>query len=116
MHLFGHNFDHDYYFELLRKGERDTQQLLGDRLHTIAISGLSRERTPMTLCTICAPICAAPFVEHPARQKTHAHDYVRRTIAETEEAISTSSHSPVHDFVRSKFENEPKPYLMLGFR
>ena len=23
MHLFGHTFDHDYYFELPRKGERD---------------------------------------------------------------------------------------------
>jgi hypothetical protein len=25
MHLFGHNRDHDYYFELPRKGERDPQ-------------------------------------------------------------------------------------------
>jgi hypothetical protein len=25
MHLFGHNLDHDYYFELPREGERDTQ-------------------------------------------------------------------------------------------
>src|ERR1022692_1286787 len=24
MHLFGHNVDHDYYFELLREEERDT--------------------------------------------------------------------------------------------
>jgi len=23
MHLFGHTFDHDYYFELPREGERD---------------------------------------------------------------------------------------------
>jgi hypothetical protein len=25
MHLFGHNLDHDYYFELPCEGERDTQ-------------------------------------------------------------------------------------------
>jgi hypothetical protein len=27
MHLFGHNRDHDYYFELPREGERDTQSI-----------------------------------------------------------------------------------------
>ena len=27
MHLFDHTFDHDYYFELPRKGERDTQSI-----------------------------------------------------------------------------------------
>jgi len=27
MHLFGHTFDHDYYFELPRKGERDAQSI-----------------------------------------------------------------------------------------
>src|ERR1039457_2903076 len=27
MHLFGHNVDHDYYFELPREGERDTQSI-----------------------------------------------------------------------------------------
>src|SRR5258705_873486 len=27
MHLFGHAFDHDYYFELPREGERDTQSI-----------------------------------------------------------------------------------------
>ena len=27
MHLFGHTRDHDYYFELPRKGERDTQSI-----------------------------------------------------------------------------------------
>ena len=27
MHLFGHTFDHDYYFELPREGERDTQSI-----------------------------------------------------------------------------------------
>src|SRR5208282_2376416 len=27
IHLFGHTFDHDYYFELPREGERDTQSI-----------------------------------------------------------------------------------------
>src|SRR5450432_1351247 len=27
MHLFGHTLDHDYYFELPREGERDTQSI-----------------------------------------------------------------------------------------
>jgi len=27
MHLFGRNLDHDYYFELPRLGERDTQSI-----------------------------------------------------------------------------------------
>jgi hypothetical protein len=27
MHLFGHTFDHDYYFELPREGERDTPSM-----------------------------------------------------------------------------------------
>src|SRR5437016_11208520 len=27
MHLFGHNLDHDYKFELLREEERDTQSI-----------------------------------------------------------------------------------------
>src|SRR5215475_15248058 len=27
MHLFGHNCDHDYYFGLPRKGERDAQSI-----------------------------------------------------------------------------------------
>ena len=27
MHLFGHNFDHDYYFELLDEEERDAQSI-----------------------------------------------------------------------------------------
>src|ERR1019366_5558915 len=27
MHIFGHTFDHDYYFELPREGERDTHSI-----------------------------------------------------------------------------------------
>jgi hypothetical protein len=30
MHLFGHNFDHDYYFELLSKEERAAQKVSGE--------------------------------------------------------------------------------------
>jgi hypothetical protein len=47
MHLFGHNRDHDYYFELPVKGSGIPNQLLGVRLHTMAISGLSRVRTEL---------------------------------------------------------------------
>ena len=48
MHLFGHNFDHDYYFELLSvKRSGMPNQFLGVLLHTIAISGLSRVRTEL---------------------------------------------------------------------
>ena len=47
MHLFGHTFDHDYYFELPREGSGIPNQLLGVLLHTIAISGLSRVRTEL---------------------------------------------------------------------
>ena len=34
MHLFGHNCDHDYYFELPREGERDTQSIGAQRALT----------------------------------------------------------------------------------
>ena len=48
MHLFGHNFDHDYYFELLSVKRSGTpNQFLGVLLHTMAISGLSRVRTEL---------------------------------------------------------------------
>ena len=48
MGLFGHTFDHDYYFELLGEEERDPNQLLGVRVHTIPTSGLSRVRTELS--------------------------------------------------------------------
>ena len=47
MHLFGHTFDHDYYFELPLKGSGIPNQLLGVLLHTMAMSGLSRVRTEL---------------------------------------------------------------------
>src|ERR1039458_10166773 len=48
MHLFGHTFDHDYYFELPVKGSGIPTQLLDVLLHTIAISGFSRVRTELS--------------------------------------------------------------------
>ena len=48
MHLFGHTFDHDYYFELPVKGSGIPNQFLGVLLHTIAMSGLSRVRTELS--------------------------------------------------------------------
>ena len=48
MHLFGHTFDHDYYFELPHEGSGIPTQLLDVLLHTIAISGLSRVRTELS--------------------------------------------------------------------
>src|SRR5713226_391682 len=47
MHLFGHNLDHDYYFELPREGERAPQSITRCQLHTLAMSGLSRVRTEL---------------------------------------------------------------------
>ena len=47
MHLFGHTFDHDYYFELPVKGSGIPNQFLGVLRHTIAMSGLSRVRTEL---------------------------------------------------------------------
>ena len=47
MHLFGRMHDHDYYFGLLFAEERNANQLLGVRLHTMAISGLFHVRTEL---------------------------------------------------------------------
>ena len=47
MHLFGHTFDHDYYFELPVKGSGMPNHYVGDLLHTLGISGLSRVRTEL---------------------------------------------------------------------
>jgi len=40
-HLFDHNLDHDYYFELPDWGSGMPNHYVGDLLHTMAISGLS---------------------------------------------------------------------------
>jgi hypothetical protein len=40
IHLFDHNRDHDYYFELPNKGSGMPNHYAGDLLHTMAISGL----------------------------------------------------------------------------
>ena len=42
IHLFDHNRDHDYYFELPNKGSGMPNHYAGDLLHTMATSGLSR--------------------------------------------------------------------------
>jgi hypothetical protein len=52
MHLFGHNLDHDYYFELLRVRRSGLpNQLLDVLLHTIACSELARVRTELFTCS-----------------------------------------------------------------
>ena len=43
-HLFDHNLDHDYYFELPAKGSGMPNHYGGDLLHTMGMSGLSRVR------------------------------------------------------------------------
>src|SRR5580658_10889240 len=58
MHLFGHTFDHDYYFELPVKGSGIPNQFLDVLLHTIAISGLSRVRTELS------QLLVIPFLPH----------------------------------------------------
>ena len=72
MHLFGLNRDHDYYFELPREGERDTQSITRCLLHTIAISGLSRVRTEL-LHLLVVPLLAP----HPVHSNGQApgHGY-----------------------------------------
>jgi hypothetical protein len=42
MHLFGHNFDHDYFFELLREEERDTHSITRCSTSHHRLFGLSR--------------------------------------------------------------------------
>ncbi len=37
MHLFGHNLDHDYYFELLREEERAAQSIAWQAEHTTSL-------------------------------------------------------------------------------
>jgi hypothetical protein len=44
IHLFDHNCNHDYYFELPCEGERIPNHSAGDPSHTMAISRFSRVR------------------------------------------------------------------------
>ena len=62
IHLFGHNFDHDYYFELPAKGSGTPNRYDGELLHTMGISGLSRVRT--VLCKLLVVPSLAP---HPVQ-------------------------------------------------
>jgi hypothetical protein len=47
MHLFGHKFDHDYYFELLGKEERAAHSITRSFTAPIACSELARMRTEL---------------------------------------------------------------------
>jgi hypothetical protein len=69
MHLFGHNRDHDYYFELPVKGSGIPNQFLGVLPHTIAMSGLSRVRTELFQLLVIPSL--APHPEHANRQSRH---------------------------------------------
>ena len=51
MHLFGHNLDHDYYFELLGEEERAAQSIARCSTEHHAISGLARVRTELFHCS-----------------------------------------------------------------
>jgi len=70
MHLFGHNRDHDYYFELPVKGSGMPNQLLGIQRHTLAISGLSRVRTEFFQLLVIPSL--APHPVH-ANRKSPRH-------------------------------------------
>jgi hypothetical protein len=54
-HLFDHNCDHDYYFELHSKGSGMLNYYVGDLLRTTAISGLSRVRTELVPLLVVTP-------------------------------------------------------------
>ena len=64
MHLFGHTFDHDYYFELPVKGSGIPNQFLGVLLHTIAMSGLSRVRTELVQLPVIPSLAPRPVQTH----------------------------------------------------
>jgi len=72
MHLFGHTFDHDYYFELPVQGSGIPNQLLGVQLHTLAISGLSRVRTELFQLLVIPSL--APHPIHANRQSPRHGD------------------------------------------
>ena len=66
MHIFGHTFDHDYYFELPGEGGGIPNQLLGVLLPTIVCSGLSRMRTELSQLLVIPSL--APHPVHANRQ------------------------------------------------
>src|ERR1700687_1912265 len=65
MHLFGHTFDHDYYFELPAKGSGIPNQLLDVLLHTMAISRLSRVRTELFHLLVIPSLAHHPVKANP---------------------------------------------------
>jgi hypothetical protein len=71
-HLFDHNFDHDYLFELPAQGSGMPNHYAGDLLHTMAMYGLSHVRTELL------PLLIVPFLTpHPVQvnRKFPGHRY-----------------------------------------
>src|SRR5450759_2109668 len=61
MHLFGHNLDHDYYFELPREGERDTQSITRCSTAHHRLAALPKPRLD--------PRCRSNPIAHRVRRK-----------------------------------------------
>src|ERR1700688_3310769 len=72
MHLFGHTFDRDYYFELPAKGSGIPNQLLDVLLHTMAISRLSRVRTEIFHLLVIPSLAHHPVKANPQFSR-HGH-------------------------------------------
>jgi hypothetical protein len=65
IHLFDHNCDHDYYFELpSAMGSGMPNHCAGDLLHTLAISGLSRVRTELFELSVVQSLAPHPVQMH----------------------------------------------------
>ena len=65
IHLFDHNRDHDYLFELpCFKGSGMPNHYVGDLLHTMAISGLSRVRTELFELSVIPALTPHPVQVH----------------------------------------------------
>src|SRR5271155_1564148 len=74
-HLFDHNRDHDYFFELpSQKGSGIPNHHVGDLLHTMAISGLSRVRTELFELTVIPALAPHPVQMH---RQLSGHRYLR---------------------------------------
>ena len=60
IHLFDRNRDHDYFFELPSSESGIPNHYVGDLLHTMAISGLSRVRTELFKLTVVQALTPHP--------------------------------------------------------
>src|SRR5438132_2164070 len=72
IHLFDRNRDHDYFFELPSSESGIPNHYVGDLLHTMAISGLSRVRTEL-LCFFVTPSSAPHPVQLHRKFPGHRH-------------------------------------------